>query len=141
MLGALASSLKLTFGSSEKSTQSLLPTSPSDGSPKDYGSILSGRKDGGAAAVHGEWWAADTVFLVTEAPDPKDPASASPVLIRTTHGEVLAVFEVLPPSPHATCISMAPPPTKAHRLPTCNLSEARSCVRTFADRSMCSCAI
>lgn len=89
MLGALASSLKLTFGSSQKSTQPLLPTSQDSTSSLDFsGQPLQ------------PWWSADTVFLVTEAPNPQDPASASPVLIRTIHGEVLAVFEVWLSSPH-----------------------------------------
>lgn len=95
MLGALASSLKLTFGSAHQRTQPLLPTSQKsiyDVNSIDASTTSSGRQRGHARQP---WWSADTVFLVTEAPDPQHAASASPVLIRTTHGEILAVFEVL----------------------------------------------
>ena len=135
MLGALASSLKLTFGSSGEGTQSLLTASQrSDGSPDDSRSSLSGLNREGAPGSQQAWWTANNVFLVTEAPHPQDPASASPVLIRTAHGEVLAVFEVLFPRPVHMQSSFL---VHGATLP-CNLTHARSCLRQFADRSICS---
>jgi hypothetical protein len=91
MLSALASSLKLTFGSSETNMQqSLLP--PSHDAEANSAESRSTAKLQAHAQPH--WWDADIVYLVTQATDPLDPASASPVLTRTMHGEILAVFEV-----------------------------------------------
>lgn len=140
MLGALASSLKLTFGSSREGTQPLLPTSQQPTS--DSSSLYATSPPSGRPGEHAQqpWWSADAVYLVTEAPDPQDPASASPVLIRTTHGEVLAVFEVMPPAykccvDHNVAIGCI-----CHCCLLCSLLVGRAliCMCIFADRGSCS---